>query len=123
MPGWAGEDGGRVAASRNFKVNFKDGEFVGASAGVDRSAKYGPFTGKGSATFGMAWDSKTGTWKYPVEFGGTLGFGLKTRRKGADGKEEDAFGFECIPGKARIRFDARVVAKDAMAYLAAQRAR
>jgi hypothetical protein len=96
----------KVEVSRNFKFNFKNGEWVGASAGVDGNAKYGPFTGKGSATFGAQWNSKTNRWDYPVEFGGTLGIGVSTKN----------FGATCYPGNLRIKFEARTVMQDAIAY-------
>jgi hypothetical protein len=97
----------QVELARNYKFNFKDGRFVGVSAGVEGSAKYGPFTGKGSATMGVAWNSKTSDWDFPVEFGGTLGIGFKTK---------GGYGATCYPGKARLKFEARAVAKDAWVY-------
>jgi hypothetical protein len=101
-----------VDVARRYRVDFEGGEFVGASAGLDGKSNYGPFSGKGTATFGVAWDGEQGRWTYPVEFSGTLGFGYKSK---------GGLGFECYPGKARIRFDARAVSKDAMAYLASLR--
>jgi hypothetical protein len=97
-----------VDVARNYKFNFKDGRFVGVSAGVEGNAKYGPFTSKGSATFGVAWNAKKNDWDFPVEFGGTLGIGFKTK---------GGYGMTCYPGKARLKFEARAVARDAYAYV------
>jgi hypothetical protein len=102
-----------VEVARNFKTNWKGLSFVGGSAGLDGSAKYGPFTGKGSATFGVAWNEKKHGWDFPVEFGGTLGIGFKT--KSADPNRD--IGVTCYPGKARLKFEARAVARDAYAYV------
>lgn len=97
-----------VEVARNYKFNFRDGRFVGVSAGIEGSAKYGPFTGKGSATMGVAWNSKKNDWDFPVELGGTLGIGFKTKGD---------YGATCYPGKARIKFEARAVARDALEYV------
>jgi len=97
-----------VEVARSYKFNFKDGKFVGVSAGVEGSAKYGPFTGKGSTTMGVAWNSKRNQWDYPVELGGTLGIGFTTK---------GGYGATCYPGKARVKFEARAVAKDALEYV------
>jgi hypothetical protein len=102
-----------IELARHHKFNFKDGAFVGASAGLEGSAKYGPFTGKGSMTMGVAWNSQKNQWDYPVELGGTLGIGFSTKKK--DPKQN--ISAACYPGKARVKFEARAVARDAYEYV------
>jgi hypothetical protein len=92
----------------NFKFDIKDARHVTATASVDQSKNYGPFTGKGSINVGVTYDTETGQTTYPVKIEGKLGVGYKAKYKGQD------FGVTCFPGSLKANFDARVVAKDVM---------
>ena len=92
----------------NFKFDIKDARHITATASVDQSKNYGPFTGKGSINVGVSHDTQTGQTTYPVKIEGKLGVGYKAKYKGQD------FGVTCFPGSLKANFDARVVAKDVM---------
>jgi hypothetical protein len=91
-----------------FKFDIKDARHITATASVDKSKNYGPFTGKGSINVGISHDTQTGETTFPVKIEGKLGVGYKAKYKGQD------FGVTCYPGSLKANFDARVVAKDVM---------
>lgn len=88
------------------KVTVKRDGTYGAAGGTQGSAKTGPFTVSGDLTLGVQY--KDGKWTYPVEMGGTASIGWKAK---------DGSGFSCSPGKIKMKFDARVIRDDAVAYL------
>ncbi|MEX2244122.1 MAG: hypothetical protein WD716_09790 [Fimbriimonadaceae bacterium] len=91
-----------------FKFDVKDARHITATATLEQSKNYGPFTGKGGINVGVSHDTQTGETTYPVKIEGKLGVGYKAKYRGQD------FGVTCFPGSLKADFDARVVAKDVM---------
>jgi hypothetical protein len=91
-----------------FKFDINDARHITATATLEKSKNFGPFTGKGGINVGVSHDTQTGQTTYPVSIDTKLGVGYKAKYKGQD------FGVTCYPGSLKAKFDARVVAKDVM---------
>jgi len=89
-----------------FKFDIKDARHITATATLEQSKNYGPFTGKGGINVGVSHDTQTGETTFPVSIEGKLGVGYKANYRGQE------FGVTCFPGSLKADFDARVVARD-----------
>lgn len=94
----------------NSKINLSE-KSLSWTASKEYSKSGGIFTGKAGVTGGASIDPKTGKLSFPVNVSAKLGLGFKGKTRG--GQE---FGLTCFPGEFEAKFDARVIAQDAINY-------